>query len=196
MTSRPAPDPWERQPDETPPAFAAFAHYRDAGAFRSLRKTARELGKNDSLMERWSRTHSWRLRVNAWDAELDRIERLEIIESRRLMRKRHQDLAVEFQEKLMERLEDFDVKAIDPAVAIRWLDIATKVEREALAAPELVAAGRRQGDPEGEVDLSDLTDEEIKARMEDLRRDLDTALGEYDVDVDPGDDTEDEEAMA
>ena len=67
---------WERQPEETTPAFAAFAAYRDyegeTGEARSMSKVARELSKSRSLLARWSGKYAWVERAAAWDAEVDR----------------------------------------------------------------------------------------------------------------------------
>jgi len=63
----PEPDyPWDRQPDETPPAFEAFAIYRDMAYRRSLAAVAWKLSKSKTLLSRWSATHGWVKRVAAW----------------------------------------------------------------------------------------------------------------------------------
>lgn len=69
------PLPWERQPDETRPAFDAFAKYRDMGNERSLGRVAKELGKSAGLIERWSRERDWQRRVTLYDDDLDRCRR-------------------------------------------------------------------------------------------------------------------------
>ena len=67
---------WERQPEETTPAFDAFAAYRDyersAGQKRSISKVAKRLHKSHALIARWSARHNWLARVGAWHGELDR----------------------------------------------------------------------------------------------------------------------------
>jgi len=37
---------WDRQPGESPPAFAAFALYRDMGVSRSSARVGQEFGKS------------------------------------------------------------------------------------------------------------------------------------------------------
>jgi hypothetical protein len=69
---------WERQPGETPKAYAAFCVYRDQGPYRSLRKTAEQFyaGKNTvdhRQIERWSSKNRWVQRAAAFDVEQDRI---------------------------------------------------------------------------------------------------------------------------
>jgi len=63
---------WDQQPQESAPAFEAFQLYRDMGAERSVRKVAERLGKNASLIGRWSMQHGWVARARAWDREQDR----------------------------------------------------------------------------------------------------------------------------
>ncbi len=60
---------WGQVHDESEPAYAAFKVYRNTGVKRSLRRTAREVGKARSLIERWSRRHQWLTRIAAWDLE-------------------------------------------------------------------------------------------------------------------------------
>lgn len=79
------PLPWERQPEEGDEAWQAFVIYRDMlmveaddGTHlgrRSIREVARREGKAPSLMDKWSVRHKWRLRVEAYDADLDRDRR-------------------------------------------------------------------------------------------------------------------------
>src|SRR3989304_4837213 len=65
-------EPWERQPRESEQAWAAFKHYRDAGALRSMRKTAAAVGKSYTMISRWSSRTKWFERVRAYDNEMDR----------------------------------------------------------------------------------------------------------------------------
>jgi len=64
--------PWERLPKESPPAFEAFACYRDLGARRSFVAVARQVGKDESLIRRWADRHGWKERVWQYDLFSDR----------------------------------------------------------------------------------------------------------------------------
>lgn len=185
------PDPWEKQPDETDPAFAAFVVHRDMGLLRSNSKTAKAVHKSKRLIDGWSSKYSWRIRVNAWDAEVDRIDRLELLDARRQMRDRHVTLAVDLQEKVIGVLDQFEDDPelaarllADPNSVARWVDVATKLERAALGEPErlehTVKNSGKADDPD-EVDFDQLTDEEIQARMVELQRELAKELGDYDA---------------
>lgn len=61
--------PWERRAAESPPAWEAFECYLDLGSERSVRRVAREVGKDRSLIARWSSEHAWVARTIEWDRE-------------------------------------------------------------------------------------------------------------------------------
>jgi hypothetical protein len=60
---------WDRQPDETPKAYAAFRlYYEMPPGERSLAKVSAALGHaSDSVVEKWSSHNGWRERVAAYD---------------------------------------------------------------------------------------------------------------------------------
>lgn len=64
----PAKEPWERQPRETPDAYAAFIVYRDLGPFgRSINAVARAIGKTRTVPKRWHEQYRWDERAGLWD---------------------------------------------------------------------------------------------------------------------------------
>src|SRR4051812_47002363 len=72
--SRPA-QLWERRPDESTRAYAAFATYRDLGAGRTLAAVASKHGGRPGGVKRasgryvkWSARHEWTARARAYDA--------------------------------------------------------------------------------------------------------------------------------
>jgi hypothetical protein len=90
LTDRWAPEKgtlaWERQSDESEPAWAAFAAYRDIEQGRTLVKAVQELGKKPSYLstvEKWSSENHWRQRVEAWDAHKDKVSREAALDARR-----------------------------------------------------------------------------------------------------------------
>jgi hypothetical protein len=67
-----SPEPiWKRSPGESGPAYQAAVIYFQMGADRSCLAVSKKLGKNVSLMERWSKKWSWVARANAFDAHLE-----------------------------------------------------------------------------------------------------------------------------
>lgn len=69
---------WDRRedadPKETSKAYAAFLLYRDMGGQRALSRVAKALSKSETLINRWSFTHDWVSRAQAWDAEQQRLD--------------------------------------------------------------------------------------------------------------------------
>jgi hypothetical protein len=75
------PRPWERQPDETAQAYAAFCVYRDLGQGRSNDKAYRAAKGEPTYKGRaraswwgWSRSNRWVARAQAYDAQLQEVE--------------------------------------------------------------------------------------------------------------------------
>jgi hypothetical protein len=90
-------EPYERQWKESDPAWEAFQIYRDLGARRTLAKVAKKLGKSATLIEDWSATWSWRLRIEAWSRMIDREQRETEIAEVKAMRERQLKLATSIQ---------------------------------------------------------------------------------------------------
>lgn len=126
------PKPWERQKGEEHEAFAAFCEYRDMGkdgARRSQHKVGEKLGKSDTLIERWAKKYSWTARVNAWDDELDRQTREELIKGIAGMRKNHVGIAQAMLAKALKALQRIPEDELTPQDVARMVDIASKLER-------------------------------------------------------------------
>src|SRR5690349_6145499 len=95
------PLPWERQPGDSPQAWAAFVVYRDMGPGRSIRAVCSDMGKDRGTIGLWSSRHGWRARVEAFDREQDRIARLAMIDKAIRMGERHAEQAMDVGEGLM-----------------------------------------------------------------------------------------------
>lgn len=121
--------PWERQENESAKAFEAFCIYRDMGIQRSVRKVARELGKSETLMARWSGNYDWVERAASWDEEQDRIVRQAQLDDIKKMRKRHAEIATDMLVKAAAALEELPADEIKAADISRMVDIASKLER-------------------------------------------------------------------
>lgn len=168
-------DPWERQPRESAPAFAAFRAYRDMGEGRSLTRAAEEVGKSRDLLRRWSRRWSWVFRAEAWDREEERLVRQATVKARREMSERHAKIAVAVQQKVVTRLAQIDPSELTPSDLIRWLEVSVKIERAARGEPERVEVSGANGGAV-QVEVAQLSDEQRRLRMEQLRDELDARL--------------------
>lgn len=165
---------WERQPNESAPAFDAFARYRDMGASgRSLAAVAREVGKSKPLMDRWSREHSWVLRVDAYDKDEDRRRQVALRQARLDALTRHATIAANIQGKVARRLSKMTETEVDSMAVgdlVRMLDVSTRIERQALGLPDRVVAEPDRPDGVAIGDVGSLSPEERRARLTLLMR--------------------------
>jgi len=162
-------EPWERLVGEGTKRFEAFAKYRDMGPERSLAKVAQALGKTTSLMERWSAEDSWVHRVTAWDEEQDRIWRGQQVSYRREVGRRQLRIANAMQGQLVNRLAELDVSTLGPADLARWLEVTSKVQRQALGQGDRTELTGADGGP---VQLEALSPDQARARLRDLAAEI------------------------
>jgi hypothetical protein len=67
--------PFERQPNESNRAYAAFRAYLELGPDRSLAAVGAKLGKSKRQMEKWSKRWSWGARVIGHTDHIAELER-------------------------------------------------------------------------------------------------------------------------
>jgi hypothetical protein len=87
---------WDKLPQESQRAFDAFVRYRDAER-RSFKIVAEQLNCSPQNIFQWSSKFDWRGRCDAYDIELDRVQRAELARSRVRMRDRHLRLSIAMQ---------------------------------------------------------------------------------------------------
>lgn len=154
---------YERQPGESDPAWLAFTTYRDMGLTRTLVKTRETLGKKPGylpVIEGWSRTAGWRVRVEAWDAEVDRRRRKADLRAIEEMRVRHTKLAMSLQglgaTELQKVLEDARKKGAKVRLSAdqiaRFIELGMKQERVSRGEPEEIYEQRTKVMDEAEID--------------------------------------------
>lgn len=146
-------EPWKRlkAKGETSQAYGAFCVYRDLGPRRSIAKACREHHPEPSAaklrqMETWSARFDWVERCAAWDDEQDRVRRESQLKHIRDMSERHANLAVLFQQKVLERLGTLDLEQMTPHAVATWLDTAVRIERQARGEPGDIVAQQVQGE--------------------------------------------------
>ena len=138
--------PWERLPEESTEAFEAFREYRDMGAERSLAKVGQALGKSTALMERWSSTHDWVKRVNAWDDELERETSKKLIQDIANMRARQRKQALKMQLKGLELMKGIEVGDAKLSEIVSLLKLGMEQERICMGDVGEVIEERNGGD--------------------------------------------------
>lgn len=161
-------DLWERQPDETAPAFYAFRNYRDLPPNgRSLAKAVRLMypdldkrGYNAKLrqFQKWSANYSWLKRAEAWDDEQDRVRRETYLAEIEEMSKRHANIAMAIIGKAAQRLNTIRPDEMTIAEMRALFQDAVRLERLSRGVPE-----SNLGVTTKTIDVTKLTDEELDA---------------------------------
>ena len=124
--------PWERVPYETRQAYEAFCGYRDMGSSRSVAKVGTQLGKSNTLLERWSARWNWVLRAQQYDDDLDRQARQDREQEIKDTRRRHLQLARLLLNKVYERMQSLNPDDITPATLDRLLRVSAELELTSL----------------------------------------------------------------
>lgn len=127
MTERRA---WDRLPGETSKAHAAFRVYRDAGPLRTLASV--DGSANVRTAERWSQQHRWGERAVAWDDECHALDDQRRLDSLRTMHDTHQRAARLAMSKAVAALQSIDPDELPAYVAVRLLELGSRLERETL----------------------------------------------------------------
>ncbi|MGW3067782.1 hypothetical protein ACWDA8_30940 [Streptomyces sp. NPDC001130] len=115
------------------------------------------------------------MRAAAYDREQDRLFLAEQAQARREIARRHAKLAQAVQSKAVARLQSLDPRELSPSELLRYIQVAAEIERRAIG--EEPAAGTPEDRGHG-TDVAALTDEERRARMDQLRRELERRLSE------------------
>ena len=133
-------NPWDRRPEETPPAWQAFQMYRDLGLDRSQAEVGKQVGKNLNLMSRWSARHEWVTRAASWDNHLDEQRQQAAEEAMIEMGRRHADIGAAALNLVAQRLvgddvgkiKQIDANTLTPQDIARFAATFAPLEREAL----------------------------------------------------------------
>lgn len=123
--------PWDQQPNETAPAFAAFRAYRDKAPNPSIRGVADELGISRSQLEKWSKHYGWERRVRAYMRAQDRAASIAHHADRKKMSDRHISISQALIAKGLERLTRLDASELKPGEAARFIQLGVDLEAKA-----------------------------------------------------------------
>lgn len=160
--------PWERRPDESPQAYAAFRAHLECGPERTLQQAADKIRKSRHLLAAWSRRHGWQERAFAWDQHHYREEEAAVRAARQEVLKRQAQDADRLQRLAMARLGklvqrnrqtgdlelDSDVSVQD---AVRIYRLGMEIERSLPGSAE-----QPLGQEVDEDELRQMTDRELR----------------------------------
>lgn len=124
---------WERQAGESYSAYEAFQKYLEK---RNLREVEAALGKNESLIKRWSAQNHWRERVDAWDNEVSRRTLEKASADFAAMIERQIAIGRMFQAKAANAIQQMDLNDLPPKYLTPLSNLAkvgVEIERSARA---------------------------------------------------------------
>lgn len=160
-------DVWEKRPDESAKAYAAFSAYMrlppdNRSIQKALKTTYGTINVNKlRVWQRWCSAYSWVMRADAWDAEVYRTTRNEHIQAIKDMNDRAIKIAKGLQQKAIERLRQMDMAELSPDQIIRYVQVGISMERLALGQPtEIVQSSSMNMNLN--VDFTNMSDEELR----------------------------------
>ena len=137
---------WERRPNETAKAFAAFVAYRDQPAIkRSIRQAAEDTEGSEQMFTRWSNRHDWVERSAAYDDFLDGYRREknlgvldEMADRQAEAAIRMQTIALESLTRLSEAMEINQMLRLKEGNIMQFLTQGATMERVARGEPSSI----------------------------------------------------------
>jgi hypothetical protein len=126
-------NPWEKQPDETEEAWAAFQAWKE-----SADRRVADHGPNAYT---WSSQWSWGYRAYRYDLYMARVDEEAMVRYRLRMNDRQRRTAGLVQQKVVEWLMAADFTRMGTAEVAKWWDLAVRVERDAAGVNALNGPG-------------------------------------------------------
>jgi len=165
---------WDQRPNEPNAAYRQFKTYRDMGPTRSQKKVAEQLGLKLNTIYGNSSDYQWAYRVAAYDREQDRIDEEWIQDERRKAKTRHIRQAQSLQSKWIQALQNLQPSELDSKDVIKYAEIATKLERQALGIDE------QQVNVSGTLthSVEALSPDETRLRLEEIQAEIAKRLTE------------------
>lgn len=142
---------WEKLESETNLAYEWFCRYRDYGPERSLAKLAQKYRRKKSYitqLQRWSSSHSWVARAEAYDIHIEELKRAEMETEQVKTAREDIQMADDVKAFLRETLPQLRETKIN---ALQWrslAEFAVKTKRDALGIAE-------KHDISGTIDVND-----------------------------------------
>lgn len=174
---------WRQQGHETPKQYERFLHYCRLGRMRSLTEVTKSLTEfGDKLTYGTVRTQSylyrWNERAQAWDLHQDELDRERVTQARRDMNERQLKVASGLLTKAVAALRDIDSHDLDPSDIVRWIKLATDLERAVLGEPQqTISVTGPAGGPIQTEDLSSIPPGVRRARLRELAIELASRVG-------------------
>jgi hypothetical protein len=133
--------PWDRQPQESHKAFAAFVIYRNLAGDRTYQEVAQMLRCSGSNVRRWAAKWAWNFRAHEWDTYQDQKAQEALIRERVRMAERQaqngmtmQSIAAAEMERLLSSLEASKLgkrRGLSASEIAKFMEIGSRIERSA-----------------------------------------------------------------
>lgn len=159
---------WEKQPGESPRAFAMFQIYRDMGPSRTHAQVVQRLGRKPGYkgqLQEWSAKYDWVARCEAYDIHMDKLRLQAMEEEIQAMVKRQTHNAMLMQEKALEylRTRGFPKATLRDVVAL--MIEGAKLERLNRGEPTENTATKSKVEVSGEVKTTNVNRKEKITRI-------------------------------
>jgi hypothetical protein len=150
---------WERLPEESGAAYAAFCAYRDYGSERNIRKAVetaeQDKGKQDKryrMWRNWSAQFRWRERAADYDRYTDKLKQTEKRKTIEAQEEMHRAVTGKMLAVVEKKLDLMDPADLTQGAVAEWVEMAIRAEREAAG---LVATNGGKAEPkQGEINFA------------------------------------------
>lgn len=124
---------WERQKHEPWKCYERFQAYRDLPkSRRNYKRVAEQFGVSLKRISNIGRRWMWVARVEAYEAEMDRIAMLEQVEDRKRAYKRQMNVSRAMGNIVAQALSELDPSSLTPNQITHMAEVQAKMERLAL----------------------------------------------------------------
>lgn len=134
---------WEKQTDETLHSFNWFRKYltekMSGGSYRSLVAKENKKKGYKNVLEQWATRNRWAERVNAYAVFMAKTEDQERAKARRDMVERQAKSGLLLQQKGLMAIKNVP-DSLSPEVAIRFMEVGARMEKEALGSDVMKVA--------------------------------------------------------
>lgn len=127
---------WERQPNESEPAWVAFLTYRDMEPPRTVQAVADKLSKSRQQITKFKSKWFWDDRVRAYDNQIQKEALAKAVKERQKMNERLTTIGMKLQKLGLEALDKVDTDNLSMKEVREAIKLGSELER--LARREII----------------------------------------------------------
>jgi hypothetical protein len=140
---------WEKLPEESGAAYAAFCVYRNFGPERTIRKAVEKheaspvkQGKRYRMWLLWSMQFKWVKRAEDYDQYLDRLKQTELRKTIEARGEAHREVTGKMLQVVNKKLDMMNPADLSQGAVTEWVETAVKTEREIFG----LSGGKEKGE--------------------------------------------------